>query len=217
MYTGFLFRAKLGQDAPWEGSQTAVHVLASIHKTCGILLRALLDTQGAGTRHPDAMKLDRGLTPLLLAAYIPVRSEEHDRRLRQIMKTLLERGALITQREEFSGATVMHLLASKPLRCSVIHRIRFLLNVLEDHRNAEARVPGLMFDPVLNGAPVDGGTIGGMFSIAVHLLGMRCYQGKLPEEVAPPGRRQTDLRRERRLLPLGLRDTGYEDTSAGFN
>lgn len=172
-----------------------------------------------GSRHPDSMKLAGEFTPLLLVAYMPVRTQEHDRRLKKIMRSLLLRGANITQREPVSGATVMHLLACQPRHCSVIHRIRFLLKALEEYRNGggdSPAMPGLQFDPILNGAPANGGG-GDKVSISVHLLGMRCYQNQLPEALAPRGDRRQLLQRTRRKLPPGLQDSGSEDNIAEFN
>lgn len=177
--------------------------------------------QGMGSRHPDSMVLANGLTPLLLAADVPVRTEEHDRRMKRIMRTLLLRGAHITQRETLSGTglTAMHFLASQPRHNNVTHRIRFLVTALDEYRNGGGDVPalpGLNYDPVLNGAPVAGGS-GDVVSISVHLLGMRCYQGQLPEELAPAGDRRRMLQQARRRLPPGLQDSGFSENNTDFN
>lgn len=171
------------------------------------------------TRHPDAMRLDRDLTPLQLAAFMRVGTEEEDRCLKEIMRTLLHRGAQITQREAQSGVTIMHLLASQPAWCSVIHRIRFLLTILEKYRNGTGRmVPmaGLRFDPVLNAAPAAGGG-GDVVSIAVHLLGMRDKRGRLPHHMAPAGDRRCMLQLHCRMLPPGLQDTPHPEAGVDVN
>lgn len=169
--------------------------------------------QAWGDCHPDSMKLDRGLTPLLLAAYVRVRKQEHDRRLKEIMRTLLRRGARITQREACSGATVMHLLACQPAQCSTLHRTRVLLNKLEEYRNGPkcgTPMRGLSGDPVLNLGPVaDSGSGGSVVSIAVHLLGMRDNRGFRPEDRAPKdGSARNYLRQRRVMLPPVLQDAG---------
>lgn len=182
-----------------------------------------MDSQGMGARHPDAMKLDKGLTPLLLAACIRVPDEERDRRLKLIMGLLLGRGACISQREELTGVTIMHLLAGQPSNCCVIHRIRFLLKLLEDYRSgpdirSSTAFAGLRFDPVLNDAPAAGAG-GDIVGTAVHLLGMRCYQGMLPQDMCPrtAADRRGMLQRQRRMLPPGLQDAGHGEAAAAFN
>lgn len=150
--------------------------------------------------------LDRGLTPFLFAAFIPVRDEDADRRLRLIMHEFLARGARITQRDVTSGATALHLLASHPMHCSVQHRMRGILRVLNEYRNGpgpEAPLPGLAFDALLNSAA----STTHRREIAVHPVAMRSHSGKLPEELTF-GRRHDLLRMVRLQLPVRLQDCG---------
>jgi hypothetical protein len=159
------------------------------------------------------MKLDRGLSPLLLAAYVRVRNAEEDLRLRDIMFELLQRGANITQQAEGSGATVLHLLAYQPLQYCVMHRVHFLLNILHEYMHGfgvAAPLPGLTFDPVLNGEP-PAGKRGEYFRISVHLLGMRCSHGMLPEDLAPAGARRQLLYQRRMQLPPALQGALKQD------
>jgi hypothetical protein len=148
------------------------------------------------------MRLDRGLSPLLLAAYMRVPTEEQDRQLREIMHTLLQRGARITQLTEGSGATVMHLLACHPLNCSVMHRMCFLLTILldslEQHRNGAT--PSWIVEDA--------------HSLSLHLLGVRDSHGMLPEDLAPAGYRSNLLRMSRLVIPRALQEAGEAHIAA---